>query len=160
MASLVQMKTVSELQLQGWIIVDPWWDALPLERPVGGPVVMTSGHGLIVEVGSDGVVRSLVPQNDIPDDAPIPTYGKTERNGVIGYMCKIDFEVELGGGMVSISPTAAGAHCSTSCGVVEVEVIGRKIIIPDSFDQTYTDEQDSAKREADRLILMAVDAGE
>jgi len=160
MTSLPQAKTITELTQDGWKPLDLWWDTPMDERPIGGPAIFTNGTGMIVQVGSDGLIAHMVAQDSIPEDAPLPMFGTTTRNGVIGYMCKINFECELGGTRTSISSTAEGAYCAGSCGVVEVEVIGRRIIIPEDWSaDEMTDEQAAAKREADMAILKAIDAG-
>jgi len=67
-----------------------------------------------------------------PDaDVPHPMFPDTDNNGIIGYMCLTDFECELGnatGGNV-VYATASEALCKGLCGVVEVEIIGRKTIV-------------------------------
>jgi hypothetical protein len=98
--------------------------------------IYTDGLGGIVEILNNGEWANMIPQNYIPEDAPSPMFPDTDRNGVIGYMCQIDFECELGGasGGNTVYPSASGALCSASCGVVEVEVIGRKIIVAGNYD--------------------------
>lgn len=102
-------------------------------------IIYTDGAGYMVEVGFDGSVHRLVSHLPIPDDAPVPMWSDTPRGGVIGYMCKIDFECELGGTSAVIRTSAEKALCSGDCGVVEVEVIGRKVIVPGSFDDGHFD---------------------
>ena len=82
-----------------------------------------------------------------PDtNMPQPMFPDTDNNGIIGYMCLTDFEYELGnatGGNV-IYPTASEALCKGSCGVVEVEIVGRKTIVN---IEDYDDESESNIRE-------------
>ena len=63
-----------------------------------------------------------------------PMYREEGTDYVLGYMCLIDFECELGGNADGnhIYPTAEecrkGRKCTKECGVVEVKVEATKII--------------------------------
>lgn len=117
--------------------------------------IYINGCGGLIEVHPDGSWSRLVPQNAIPHDAPAPMWGTTERNGVVGYMCLIDFECELGAasGGNRVYPSAKEALCASTCGVAEVEVIGRKIITPGTWDDL------SPRQAGERLaVLNEVDA--
>lgn len=66
-----------------------------------------------------------------------PTAMHADKTGaVIGYMCLTDFEYELGdacGGnpvYPSIEDLRASRRCVDSCGIVEVEVRGRRVVQP------------------------------
>lgn len=105
------------------------------EREPENQLYIYGGYGMAVEVMDDGSIQRLVPEHPIPDDAPVPMWGNTPRQGVIGYMCKIDFECELGGTDAVIRSSAEKAICAATCGVVEVEVIGRRIIVDETDDE-------------------------
>lgn len=116
--------------------------------------IYTDGLGSLIEVQPDGTFDRLVMRMPIPDNAPVPMWGDTERDGVVGYMCQIDFECELGGASCgnSVYPSPSGAFCAGTCGVVEVEVIGRRVILQSS----YMDEQPSSgDDEADEAAMKA-----
>lgn len=67
---------------------------------------------------------------------PIVTVWADKSDSVVGYMCLTDFEFELGsasgGNSVypSVSDIKAMRRCVASCGIVEVEVRFRRIILP------------------------------
>jgi hypothetical protein len=67
------------------------------------------------------------------------TYAENDGS-VIGYMCSIDWECEIGaasdGSTVYPSKEALieGHGCAEDCGIVEVEVRFRKIVVPRSAD--------------------------
>lgn len=64
-----------------------------------------------------------------------------ESGAVIGYMCRIDFECELGaaqGGNTiypDIEDCRAKRGCTDHCGIVEVEVRCRRIVHPGSDNE-------------------------
>ena len=89
-------------------------------------------------------------------NAPSPD---TKQGGVIGYMCAIDFECELGcaSGGNKVYASAAEALCAGTCGVVEVEVIGRRTLIEMNIEDESED--DEAKEQA-KAWLEAFDRGE
>lgn len=151
MASLKQMQRLTELHDDGWRSVDLHYRSDPVDIPIGGPIVVMNGYGIIASLESDGSIRYMVPQDDIPDDAPRPMWGDTPRGGVIGYMCKIDFECELGGTSAVIRPNAAQAMCTGTCGVVEVEVIGRRIILDECRHLGYV----GVEGDVDESVLAA-----
>ncbi len=152
---------LTESNLEGpWMHLDLYATETQMEEDGGRPQedrrdIYINGRGGLIEVHPDGSWSRLVMQNPIPQDAPAPMWGTTERNGVIGYMCLIDFECELGGAMGGnrVYPSAKEAMCASTCGVAEVEVIGRKIITPGTWD-------DLNPRQADErlAVLNEVDA--
>jgi hypothetical protein len=137
MTSMPQMKAINDALADGWKPLDVWSNTTPEKLPVGGPVLMTNGYGMIYQIKSDGSITPMIPQDEISENAPHPMFGDSPRNGVIGYMCKIDFECELGGTSAVVRPNASQALCAGSCGVVEVEVIGRRIIVDERHDIGY-----------------------
>lgn len=66
------------------------------------------------------------------DDEPITT----DENPSVGYMCRVDFEDELGyaAGGVRVHPSIKdikhNRKCVGGCGIVEVEVRFRRIVEP------------------------------
>lgn len=136
--------------LETWKRVDLWWrdgtDDGDYQR-----YIYTDGRGTIIEFTSADSFDTLVTRKEIPDDAPQPMFPDTERNGVIGYMCKIDFECELGSavGGNMVRPTASEALCAGTCGVVQVEVIGHKVIIPEGPHMDDADDDVIAAYTAD-----------
>lgn len=72
----------------------------------------------------------------------------SEGKETIGYMCKVDFDHELGaakGGNVvypSVEDLRENRNCVNSggCGIVKVKVVGIEVIAEDNFEQYY--EQD------------------
>jgi hypothetical protein len=145
MATLIQIQTIARLLEDGWTNVEVWGRADPGDLPIGGPAIMTNGYGGLAQIESDGSVRFMVPEDVIPEDAPRPMYTTTPRHGIIGYMCKIDFECELGGTSAVIRPNATQAMCAGTCGIVEVEVIGRRIIIDERHDIGYVGADEAAQ---------------
>lgn len=63
------------------------------------------------------------------------------QRAVRGFMCKIDFEDELGaacGGnkiFPSVEDLKANKRCAESCGIVEVEVRFVRIVQPERFSE-------------------------
>lgn len=65
---------------------------------------------------------------------------ETEGGPVVGYMCRIDWEYEIGaacgGNRVygSVDDLKREHNCASDCGIVEVEVHFRRIVEPGSPD--------------------------
>lgn len=109
------------------------------ERPLDEQMIIYAGYAHVLQVMPDGTTQPMVAEYPIPDDAPVPMFSDTPRAGVLGYMCKIDFECELGGTSTVIHTSAEKALCAGTCGVVEVEIIGRKVITEENLDEMDED---------------------
>jgi hypothetical protein len=135
----MQKRTISHLEDYFQCEYD-YLDIYSNDDEDGHRLIFTDGRGTLIELFEDGGWSYLIAMKPIPEDAPVPMWPDTERNGVIGYMCEIDFSCELGGasGGNTIYPSAVQALCTTSCGVVEVEVIGRKTIVEAREDDEDT----------------------
>jgi len=65
-----------------------------------------------------------------------PMWGEGTDGSAIGYMCRTDFEYELGnasGGnhiWPSVEDMRANCKCADSCGIVEVEVHFKRLVHP------------------------------
>ena len=63
-----------------------------------------------------------------------------EDGGIIGYMCKVDFECELGGALggnrvyPDIEDLRKQRPCVDQCGIVEVRVYATRIVQEENFD--------------------------
>lgn len=59
-----------------------------------------------------------------------------DGSGVVGYMCLVDFECELGAAMggngvyPSVEDLKANRKCVEGCGIVEVRVVGVRVVQP------------------------------
>lgn len=69
----------------------------------------------------------------------IPMWAEKGQDYAIGYMDLVDFQFELGGALdgnkvyPSIEDLTQNRPCTEECGIVEVEIRGRKIILPSKF---------------------------
>lgn len=91
----------------------------------------------------------------------IQTFFKKQPRYVIGYMCKTDWDFELGNALdgnkiyPSQGSLLANRSCIAECGMVEVEVRLRKVIQKEDFSikpdktylQSYIDENGQRRRE-------------
>jgi hypothetical protein len=84
-------------------------------------------------------------------DAPVKSIWAEEDGSVIGYMCYIDWECELGGasGGNRVYPTIenlkANHTCWEECGIVEVRVSWSKTILPLRFSEEETISEQESK---------------
>lgn len=75
---------------------------------------------------------------------PRPMWPDEKDGSIIGYMCKVDFECELGvashGCPVYSSPEACkeARKCIPQCGMVKVRVTGLEVVEEENFDAVIT----------------------
>ena len=78
-------------------------------------------------------------------DKPKPMWPDEKDGSIIGYMCMVDFECELGmadHGVPVYSSQAACERvrkCIPQCGMVEVRVTGLRVVQEQNFDAKITD---------------------
>jgi hypothetical protein len=60
MTSMPQMKAINDALADGWKPLDVWSNTTPEKLPVGGPVLMTNGYGMIYQIKSDGSITPMM----------------------------------------------------------------------------------------------------
>lgn len=91
------------------------------------------------------IVRALKTKLPIQCSLPNDDYNNSDNNSVTGYMCKVDFDYELGcasgGNIVYPSEKNLREHrkCVNECGIVEVRVQFVRVI---QEGREYGDEDD------------------
>ena len=70
-------------------------------------------------------------------DRPMSWFNEDEDgSGVVGYMCLVDFECEIGAAMggnkvyPSVEDLKSHSSCVEGCGIVEVRVVGVRVVQP------------------------------
>lgn len=77
-----------------------------------------------------------------------PIWAESDGISIIGYMCLTDFECELGGASdgnhvyPSLSSLLADRRCAIECGVAEVEVKLKNILLSPINRKEYFNEED------------------
>lgn len=125
------------LQDRNWTYVDVYKDEeeeFGPREPLHRRDIYTDNRGSLIEVNPDGTWAFLCQEDPLPKKQPVAMWATTPRHGVVGYMCKIDFDCELGGTRSVVHTNARDAICAGTCGVVEVEVIGRRVVIEDNHE--------------------------
>lgn len=139
------------------VISEGEWEGAPV-------VVIYHPMNTIFIITEDGQLEEQYPPEPTKDGQLRAVWSDTRWHGVIGYMCGIDFTCELGGasGGSRVYPGAREALCQAGCGVVEVEVIGRRYIVEDYYE---IESEDNAQACHDYMIevrayLEAFDRGD
>ena len=114
----------------------PLRDGLPVQAP--------SPDGLGQSAGIPSADKPSSWFNEEPDGS-----------GVVGFMCLTDFECEvgaaIGGNLVcpSIDDLKRRRPCSDSCGIVEVRVVGLRIVQP-AKDYDFSDDAKAIEARSDK----------